>query len=86
MVHLYSCDCAVAEVAVMISAGRTRATRAIGLHVTTVSKENWPGNVWLIPPEQEQYEYPSDEILFGCTTCHLKCFYVLAAAMLLQTQ
>ena len=30
----YSCDCAVAEVDVTISADRTRATRAIGLHVT----------------------------------------------------
>ena len=34
-VYSCSCDCAVAVVAVTISAGRTRATRAIGLHVTT---------------------------------------------------
>ena len=42
MVYSYSCDCAVAEVAVTISAGRTRAMRAIGLHVTTYWRRGKP--------------------------------------------
>ena len=62
-----SCDCAVAVVAVTISAGRTRATRAIGPHDTTKSQQQ---------PVLWRQEHLLSIRLFKVVTI-IKCIHIL---------